>query len=169
LRAVEPSDHAIGRSRGGLTTKVHLASDGQGRPLALHVTAGNVNDTTELGALLDRIRVARPDPGRPRTRPDRLVADKGYSSRPNRQMLRRRGIKVTIPERDDQLGHRRRRGPRGGRPYRFDPAVYKARNVVERCFNRFKQWRGLATRYDKIATNYTGALTLAALLMWTAQ
>jgi len=165
---LEPPDHAIGRSRGGLTTKIHLLCDGQGRPLSLHLTAGNVNDTSELERLLDEVHVPRLGPGRPRTRPDQLVADKGYSSRANRQLLRRRGIKATIPERDDQLANRRRRGGKGGRPYRFDTAVYRRRNVVERCFNRFKQWRGLATRYDKTATNYAGALTLAAVLMWTA-
>ncbi len=150
-----------------MTTKIHLLTDGRGRPLSLHLTAGNVNDTTELERLLAGVRVARLV-GRPRTRPDQLIADKGYSSRANRRLLRRRRIKTTIPERDDQLANRRRRGAKGGRPYRFDAVVYKARNVVERCFNRFKQWRGLATRYDKTATNYAGALTLAAILMWTA-
>ena len=106
-------------------------------------------------------------PGRPRTRPDHLIADKGYSSKANRRMLHRRRIKVTIPERDDQLANRKRRGSAGGRPCGFDRDVYKARNGVERCFNKFKQWRGLATRYDKTATDYMGARTLCALLTWT--
>ena len=136
--------------------------------MSLHLTAGNINDTTQLERLLDGVHVARVGPGRPRTRPDRLIADKGYSSKANRQLLRRRGIKATIPERDDQLANRRRRGGKGGRPYRFDTAIYRRRNVVERCFNRFKHWRGLATRYDKTASNYAAALTLAAVLMWTA-
>lgn len=166
--SAEPADHAIGRSRGGLTTKIHLVSDGRGRPLSLHLTAGNVTDTTEFERLLAGIWVPRCGRGRPRTRPDRVVADKGYSSRANRRLLRRRGIKATIPERADQLANRRRRSSAGGRPYAFDAVIYKARNVVERCFNKFKQWRGLATRYDKTATNYMGALTLAAVLMWTA-
>jgi len=146
---------------------MHLGCDGRGRPLSIRLTAGNVNDTTELEGVLAGIRVSRAGPGRPRTRPDRVVADKGYSSRANRRLLARRGIKTTIPERDDQLAHRTRRGAKGGRPYTFDPAVYRRRNVVERCFNRLKQWRGLATRYDKTATNYLGALTLASLLIWT--
>lgn len=150
-----------------MTTKIHLVCDGGGRPLSLHLTAGNVNDTTQLERLLAGIWVPRCGPGRPRTRPDRLIADKGYSSKTNRQLLRRRRIKVTIPERADQLANRRRRGRAGGRPYAFDRGVYKTRNVVERCFNKLKQWRGLATRYDKTAANYMGALTLAALLMWT--
>ena len=163
--AVEPPDHAIGRSRGGRTTKIHLACDASGKPLSLWLTGGNTNDTTELEAVLDRIRVPRPI-GRPRTTPDRLIADKGYSSRVNRQLLAGRGIKVTIPERDDQKGHRLRRGPSGGRPYAFDAEIYRGRNVVERCFSWLKHWRAIATRYDKKATNYLGALTVASLLLW---
>src|SRR3954466_7376800 len=88
----EPGDHAIGRSRGGLTTKVHALSDGSGRLLVVLLTAGNVHDTTMFGPLLAAVRVARTAPGRPRTRPDYLVADKGYSSRANRGLLRARGI-----------------------------------------------------------------------------
>ena len=94
---LEPPDHAIGRSRGGLTTNIHLICDGRGRPLSLHLGAGNVNDTTELQRLLDGVCVPRRGPGRPRTRPDQLIADKGYSSTANRQLLRRRRIKATIP------------------------------------------------------------------------
>src|SRR5688500_15940 len=93
----EPGDHAIGRSRGGLTTKVHALSDGAGRLLVVLLTAGNVHDTTMFGQLLAAVRVARAGPGRPRTRPDYLVADKGYSSWANRGLLRARGIGHTIP------------------------------------------------------------------------
>src|SRR3954453_16583783 len=85
-------DHATGRSRGGLTTKVHALSDGAGRLLVVLLTAGNVHDTPMFGPLLAAVRVARTGPGRPRTRPDYLVADKGYSSRANRGLLRARGI-----------------------------------------------------------------------------
>lgn len=92
-----PADHAIGRSRGGLTTKIHLACDGRGRPLSVMVTAGNVNDSTRLVQVLAGIRVPRIGPGVPRTRPDHLVADKGYSSRAIRRHLRQRGIGHTIP------------------------------------------------------------------------
>lgn len=143
-----------------------MACDGAGRPLSLWITAGNVNDVTELPAVMDGIKVPRLGPGRPRTRPDRLIGDKGYSSRANRRLLAGRGIKTTIPEKDDQLGHRRRRGSKGGRPYAFDPEIYRRRNVVERGFNRFKHWRGLASRFDKTAINYLGGLTLASLLLW---
>ena len=79
--------------------------------------------------------------------------------------LRRRGIPHTIPERADQARNRLRRGSRGGRPPAFDKQLYKRRNVVERCFNRLKQRRGIATRYDKTAESYQAAVTLASLLM----
>jgi transposase len=98
---------------------------------------------------LDTISVGDGRPGRPRTRPDRVLADKAYTSAANRRYLAGRGIKVTIPERDDQKANRVRRGAHGGRPRTFDAEVYKLRNVVERCFNKLKQWRGIATRYDK--------------------
>ncbi len=165
---VEPADHAVGRSRGGPTTKIHAAADGNGRPLALVLTGGNVNDTTQLDRVLAGIGVPRNGAGRPRTRPDYLVADKAYSSRANRASLRRRGIGHTIAEPADQHAHRRRRGRRGGRPVGFDRQRYKRRNRIERCFNKLKQWRGIATRYDKTATCYVGALHLAAALIWAA-
>jgi transposase len=166
-RPDEPADHALGRSRGGLTTKVHGVCDGRRRALSVHLTGGNVADTTELERVLAGIRVPRVGPGRPRTRPEHLIADKGYSSRANRAMLRRRGIAHTIPERDDQRANRRRRGRGGGRPYGFDKNRYRRRNSVERGWNKLKQWRGIATRYDKTATNYRGGIQLAALLTWT--
>ncbi|WP_420814497.1 IS5 family transposase [Kineococcus vitellinus] len=172
--ARQNADHAIGRSRGGLTTKTHLAVDGLGRPLAIVLTAGNVNappqaggtPTTVLATVLGEIRIARRGRGRPRTRPQHVVADKGYRSRANRRLLAARGIAATIPERADQLANRRARGSAGGRPYRFEARTYRQRNVVERAFNRLKQWRGLATRYDKHAHHYRAGLLLASLLLW---
>lgn len=137
----EPSDHAIGRSRGELTTKVHALTDGRGRALVVLLSAGNVNDTTMFAPLLAALRVARTGPGRPRTCPDYVVADKGYSSRANRALLRRRGIAHTIPEPRDQAANRRRKGSAGGRPVGFDKNRYIRRNVVERCFCQVKQWR----------------------------
>ncbi len=119
-----------------------------------------------FGVLLDRLRVARAGPGRPRTRPDSVAGDKAYSARAHRRLLRDRGIKAVIPEPGDQVGHRARRGSRGGRPPGFDPVAYRGRNVIERCFNQLKQWRGLATRYDKHARTYRAAVHLAAVLLW---
>ena len=162
---VEPADHALGRSRGGLSTKVHLCCDGRGLPLSFTVTAGQAGDNPQLLAVLDAIAVHTGRPGRPRRRPERLLADKAYSHPSTRRALRARGIKATIPERDDQLARRRARGP--GRPYAFDAELYTRRNVVERCFNRLKQWRGIATRYDKTARNYRGGVLLASLVLWT--
>lgn len=162
----EPDDHAIGRSRGGLTTKIHLACDGHGRPLSVVLTAGNVNDCTQFIKVITGIRMPRPGAGRPWTRPRRALADKAYSTRAIREYLRRRGIAATIPERRDQQANRQRRGSAGGRPPAFDPTIYQRRNVVERCFNRLKQYRAIATRYDKTALSYQGWLDLATLLIW---
>jgi transposase len=162
----EPDEHAIGRSRGGLTTKTHCLVDGFGRPLVIAVTPGQAGDSPALPALLAELRVPRLGPGRPRTRPDALRGDKAYSSRGHRAHLRSRGIVAVIPDPGDQIGHRRRRGSDGGRPPTFDAEDYKGRNVVERTFNQFKNWRGLATRYDKHALVFRGGLMLAAILLW---
>lgn len=130
------------------------------------LTAGNINDTTMLTDTIDRIRVPRPGRGRPRTRPDRVLADKGYPSQANRSYLAGRGIKATIPDKADQRHNRSNKGSAGGRPPAFDPSIYKGRNVVERSFNRLKNWRGIAMRSDKTARNYQAGVTLAATLIW---
>jgi transposase len=144
-----------------LTTKAHLACDGSGRPLSIVVTPGQRHDSTQLQPVLDAIGVPRPGGrGRPRKRPAYLIADKGYSYPTCRRLLRRRGIPHTIPERSDQRAQRR------GRPPAFDRDHYRQRNVVERCANRLKQWRAVATRYDKRAANYRAGVVIAALLLW---
>lgn len=163
--AVEDGE-AIGRSRGGCSTKIHLAVDGRGRPLSILLTGGQAGDNPQLLPLLDAITVNRPGRGRPRNRPDMLIADKGYAHDSTRAALRRRGIRHTIPERSDQVARRAARGAAGGRPPAFDRAVYKRRNVVERCFNRLKQWRDLATRFAKRASIYRASLVIAAALIW---
>jgi transposase len=155
----------LGRSRGGFTTKLHLASDGRGRPLALHLSEGQRHDSRELGAVLDRIRVPG-QRGRPRQRPGRLCLDKGYSYPACRQLLRRRKIRHVIPERRDQRAARGRKGRRGGRPVSYDAAVYAQRNWVERLINRLKQFRAVATRYEKRASSYLAMATLAAIRLW---
>ncbi|MFD0009182.1 transposase, partial [Streptomyces sp. NPDC127178] len=96
-----------------------------------------------------------------------VLADRAYSSRAIRAHLRRRGIRSVIPQQSDQVGHRLRRGRLGGRPPGFDSEAYKQRNTIERCINRLKQWRGLATRTDKLAIAYQAALHLAVILIWT--
>lgn len=117
-----------------------------------------------LPLLLGELRVARRGPGRPRSRPEVLRADKAYCSRGHRELLRSRGIKAVIPEKRDHAAHRKRRGSAGGRPITHDADDYKNRNVVERFFNRMKHWRGLASRYDKRATVYRGGIVLAAIV-----
>jgi len=118
---------------------------------------------------MSRLRVPRPV-GRPRTSPRTVLVDKAYSSRAIRGHLRRRGIKAVIPQPTDQADSRRkRRGPHDGRPPAFDREAYKQRNTVERCINKLKQWRGMATRYDKTATIYLAALHVAAILIWSAR
>jgi transposase len=91
------------------------------------------------------------------------LADKAYSSRAIRDHLRKRGIRAVIPIPADQRGHRLRRGSRGGKPPAFDRETYKQRNTVERCINRLKQWRGIATRYEKTATIYLAGLHSAGV------
>ena len=106
---------ALGRSRGGLTSKVRLAADRRCRPLAFVLTPGQAADTPRFIAVLEKVRVRGPV-GRPRTRPDAVAADKAYSSRASRACLRRRGIKAVIPEKADQAANRKKRGRDGGRP-----------------------------------------------------
>ncbi|MGW7512814.1 IS5 family transposase [Streptomyces massasporeus] len=164
----EPVDHAIGRSRSGLTTKIHLASDSRCRPLAFVLTAGQAGDAPAFTAVIARLRVPRRR-GQPRTRPDTVLADTAYSSRAIRGYLRRRGIRTVIPIPADQLRHRMRRGSDGGRPPAFDRDAYKQRNTVERCINRLKQWRGIATRYEKTSTIYLAGLHVAGIFLWSAR
>lgn len=116
--------------------------------------------------LLAHLRVERCGPGRARTTPDAVLGDKAYSARAHRALLRARGIKAVIPEPSDQIRHRKRRGSRGGRPPALDTEAYRGRNVVERSFNTVKQWRALATRYDKLAIVYRGAAVLRAITIW---
>jgi transposase len=158
--------HGSGEGHGAvLTSEIHQACDAVGLPLAFTVTGGNTDDCTQFTAVMKAICVPRLGPGRPRVRPGHVIGDKGYSSKAKRTWLRQRNIRHTIPERSDQIRDRLRRGSRGGRPPAFGTQVYKRRNVVERCFNRLTQWRGIATRYDKSAESYQAAVTLASLLM----
>lgn len=107
---VEPPDQAIGRSRGGLSTKVHRLVDGHGLPLVVLISAGQSGDCPAFAHLLEHLRVPRIGGGRPRTRPGWVRGDKAYSSRANRELLRRRGIGAVIAEPYDQACNRRRRG-----------------------------------------------------------
>ena len=145
----------LGRSRGGFTSKFHVRAEGGGKPVAVVVTPGQRHDSMALEPLMERGAVRRAGRGRPRLRPRRVVGDKGHSYRRVRNYLRRRGIAATIPTRKDQP-----------RARTFDRARYRTRNLVERLINRFKQYRRIATRYEKRAVNYLAMLMLAAIMMW---
>ena len=119
------------------------------------LTGGQRHEAIALEPLMEQGSVKRADKGRPRLRPKRIAGDKAYSSQKIRRYLRRRGIRYTIPRKSNEH--------KGGK---FDKALYRQRSWVERCFNRLKQFRRVATRYEKKAQNYLAMLTLASILLW---
>ena len=142
---------ALGRSRGGWGTKVHLAVDGSGIPLAATVTAGQAHESKQVAAVLEKVRLPN-GKGRPTNRPRKLAGDKAYSYPAVRAYLRRRGITPVVPTRKNQ-----RANPR------FDKETYRKRNVVERCVGWLKENRQLATRHAKLAANYLATVKLAMI------
>jgi transposase len=123
--------------------------------MTIVLTPGERHEAMAFEHLMETGSVKRRGRGRPKLRPRRVVGDKGYSSRKIRAYLRRRGIQYTIPRKTNE----RRTGP-------FNRAIYRERNRVERLINRFKQFRRLATRYEKRADNYHGMWVIAAILLW---
>ena len=145
---------------------MHLLADARCRPLARVTSAGQRHDSLAFLSLMATLRIGRAGPGRPRTRPGRVLGDKAYSSAAIRAHLRRRGIKATIPEPAGQTRNRVRRGASGGRPPAFDAIGYKQRNTVERAFSKLRQHRAVATRYDKRDFVWRGTVDVASIRIW---
>lgn len=121
------------------------------------LTPGERHDTVAFEELMEGGAVKRAGRGRPRRKPGRVVGDRSYAARRVRLYLRRRGIRYTIPHKSNELH---------GSKAKFDKELYKLRNRVERLFNRLKQFRRIATRYEKRGENYKAMLTIASILLW---
>ncbi|MER5361827.1 IS5 family transposase [Streptomyces sp. NPDC002785] len=158
----------VGRSRGGLTTKIHLAADGNCRPLAFFLTTGQAGDAPAFTEVMTRLRVPRRR-GRPRTRPSVVLADKAYYSRAIREHLRQRGIRAVIPSQQTSEAIAYAEAARVQTTPAFDRETYRQRKTVERCINHLKRWRGLATRYEKTAIVYLAGLHVAGIFLWSAR
>ncbi|MFB6582102.1 IS5 family transposase [Streptomyces sp. NPDC056402] len=157
---------ALGRSRGGLTSKIHLLADDRCCPLVGLTSPGQRGDSPRFVPLMEALNVALIGAGRPRTRPDRARGDTAYWSRVNRVYPRQRGIKAKIAQPDDQRANRRGRGRAGGHPPAFGREQYRRRNTVERCIGKLKQHPAVATRYDKRDYIFNGTLATAAIVIW---
>ena len=151
----DAESEALGRSQGGFSTKLNVRAEGSGKPMTFVLQPGQRHESLAFEPLMEQGAVKSPSRGRPRRRPRRVCGDKAYSNRRIRRWLRRHDIRVTIPRKRDE----RRRG-------QFDKALYKLRARVEQLINRLKQFRRIATRYEKRAENYLGMVTLGAILLW---
>ena len=137
-------EQALGTSRGGRTSKLHAATDETGRPRLILLTAGNASDAATAPALLAALGPFR-----------RLVADCGYDSDAIRRLIAERGAEAVIPPSSPRV-----------RQIPYDRTAYRLRNLVERLWCRLKDWRRVATRYDKLARNYLASVYLAALIIY---
>ena len=150
----------MGRSRGGFGSKFHVVTDGNGTPLAIEVTAGQVHESTRaesvigqaVACLIGRRRKER----KRRHKPRKLAADKGYSAGYIRDWLKERRIKPVIPHKDNEAA-------RWDGRVKFDRVAYRGRCVVEQCVGWLKEFRRIGTRYEKLAVNYHGMLQLAII------
>ncbi|ENA29992.1 hypothetical protein HMPREF1487_08246 [Pseudomonas sp. HPB0071] len=152
----EPVDHCLGRSRGGLGTKIHLICDTNGYPLSFTLSPGQQADSRNFIPLLDQVRLPGSQ-GRPRKRCRTVIADKGYDSEGVRRYCDRFGMQPVIAQRTT---HRK---PRPGLPRLFDRPKYQQRNVIERLFGWLKERRRLCTRFDKLANSFKAMVTLACI------
>jgi len=142
-RSTEGGDQAIGRSRGGLTTKIHAVVDALGNPVALSLTPGQVHDLTQAASLLEEVE------------PEAFLADKAYDANALIETLDKRRITPVIPNNANRSIKRK-----------TDFALYRERNLVERFFCKLKGFRAIATRYDKLANTFLGAVHLVSVLFW---
>lgn len=148
-------DHGLGRSRGGFGSKIHILVDGNGTPLEVEVSAGQVHDSQCLEPILKKVRV-RQKRGRPKSRPKRLAGDKGYSSGSIRGFLKDRKIEPIIPHKDNEKA-------RYDPEVVFDKETYKRRSIVEQSIGWLKEYRRIGTRFEKLAINFLAMLKLGMI------
>ena len=139
------STEAAGKSRGGLTTKIHAATDALGNPLRFILTAGQVSEYGQANALIEGLSA------------EFILADKGYDSNEFMKAIEMSGAQPVIPPKSNRLNQRA-----------YDKEVYKERNLIERLFQKLKNFRRVATRYERLARNYMGMLQIAAVMIWLA-
>ena len=151
-------DNSLGRSRGGFGTKIHLATDGSGLPLNIVLSPGQAHESQFALRLLDGIGVQRQN-GSMKRRGHAVLADKAYSGHTLRNELKNKGIKTVIPRKSNE------KMASDGRS-QLDRDAYRNRNVVERCFGRLKEYRRIATRYDKTARNYLAMVKLGCIRLF---
>ena len=152
--AEEPEDHALGRSRGGFTTKIHILCDGNGLPLHFHLTAGQTHESAVLDELLIGADASLLDEDGERIAwPFALGGDKGYRAAWIDEYLLKLGINPVIPSKENE--------DRDARPVEFDKEAYRRRNIVERLIGWLKESRRIFSRFEKTAKNFGGMLTLA--------
>ena len=151
---------ALGRSRGGFSTKIHVLCEGAGLPISVLLTPGEAHEATMLEPLLSTVKIGG-KPGAPRRRFETVSGDKGYDGTPQRAAIRQHGSAPLIP-------HRKR--PDGSYPEQhedFDKQQYKRRNVVERLIGKLKEYRRIATRYDKLAESFRCFVIIGFIRIWT--
>lgn len=150
----EPSDHALGRSRGGFSSKIHIACDGNGLPLCFHLTAGQTHESSILDELLGIADEQLLDEDGERIAwPFAMGGDKGYRANWIDEYLLDLGITPVIPSKENE--------DRDARPVEFDKDAYRRRNIIERLIGWLKESRRIFSRFEKTAKNFGGMITLA--------
>ena len=138
-------ERAIGRSRGGPTTKIHMACDAHGNPIDFEITGGQIHDVVKAPEIISKIKGA-----------ENLIADKGYDSDEVRKQARAAGMNSIIPRKINS----KKPNPE------FDKHLYRMRHLVENLFARLKHYRGIATRFEKLARNYKALVYIACSIIW---